>query len=199
MMMRRFVRSSSVWSCLALLAFLSGCAQNGNLPPGAPKALPPSAPKALLLGAAESPIQEAFQEQVRVIPYDGSQDPSDFDLLIVDGDAFTAQQLRDEELIHRALRSGVWVLGLDVEEDDKQDGLGYLLEAATGDTSAAYLIRMSRDAGGHPSNSIVQFSETDAAAAANQVQEILRHLKNPDLQVQQNTPPRDSGGAAERQ
>src|SRR5215510_2853485 len=123
-------RLALLTSALILGAPLSGYTQHGNLPP--------DAPRALLLGFADSPIFEALQDHVRLASYDGSQDISDFDVIIVDGDAFPAQQLRDEALIHRALRAGLWVLGLDMKDDDKQHGLGYSLGAATPGTSPAY-------------------------------------------------------------
>ncbi|GAA5534164.1 hypothetical protein [Deinococcus aluminii] len=120
-------------------ALLTGCGR--NTPPSA------DAPRALIHGAVSSPVFEALQPLVRQVSGDTQPDPGEFDLVIVDGDSFTGGQLRDDPLIQRALRSGVWVVGLDMSEDDKKDGLGGLIGASTPQASRFYMVRQSRPGG----------------------------------------------------
>ncbi len=174
----RFFRFGTVLSCLTLLAFLSGCSQNGNLPA--------DAPTALIYGMAGGPVYEALRAHVDMTVSDGSQQATDFDLLILDGDAHTAESLRDDPLVHEAIRAGTWVLGLDLEEDQKKFGLGYLIEASSGGPSPAYLTRKTWDAADHPTSHMIEFQHEGPDAATSRAERIVHYLKNPDLAAQQS-------------
>ena len=132
---------------------------------------------------AASPIYEALKTKLTVTVSNGSQKATDFDLVILDGDAITVQQLK-EELVHSAIRGGVWVLGLDLTEDHKGDGLGYLLGAGTPEKSHAYLVRLTRSPNGHPRSTYIDF-RGEQAEAAHQAQRIVAYLGGGELQSQQ--------------
>lgn len=76
---------------------------------------------------------------MRLTPYDGSQKPEDFDVVIFDGDTHTPEAVKAEPLVAQSLRSGKWVLGLDVTEAHKTTGLG---DFTLGVSSPAYATRV---------------------------------------------------------
>jgi hypothetical protein len=165
------------------MAVLAGCSQDTTLT--TPIAPPTGAPTALVYGTAASPIHEALKTKLTMTPWDGSQEADDYDLVILDGDAFTAQQLKEEEeLVHSAIRGGVWVLGLDLTEDHKGDGLGHLLGAGTPEKSHAYLTRLTRSPNGHPNSTYIDFRNEQADAAL-QAQRIVEYVGGEGLQAQQ--------------
>ncbi len=131
-------------------AFLAACNQN-QMPAE-------NGVRALSYGAVSSPIYDALKGKVAVTVSDGSQKPSDYDLLVLDGDAFTGEQLMGEQALHAAIRAGVWVLAFDMEEDDKQMGLGASLNGATPGRSPAYLVRQTVRPDGHQLNTFIDFA-----------------------------------------
>ena len=177
----RAIPVSSALAVAASMAILASCAQ--VMPPSTPNP-PADAPSALVYGMAASPIYEALKSKVEMTVSDGSQKATDFDLVILDGDGFTAQQLKEDELIHSAIRGGVWVLGLDLTEDHKGDGLGQLLGAGTPEKSMAYLVQLTRSPNGHPSSTYIDFRDEQADAVL-QAQRIVAYVEDKGLQAQQ--------------
>lgn len=166
------------------MVMLASCTQD-TTPPSTPPP-PDNAPTALVYGMTMSPIHEALKSKIKMTASDGNQEATDFDLIIIDGDAFTAQQLKEEEeLVHSAIRGGVWLLGLDLTEDHKQDGLGHLLGAGTPEKSHAYLTRLTRTPNGHPSSTYIDFRD-EQADAARQAERIVAYVEGKELQAQQN-------------
>ena len=165
------------------MVMLTSC--NQGTTPTTPVGPPAGAPTALVYGMAASPIYEALKSRVRMTVSNGSQEVADFDLIILDGDSFTAQQLKEEEeLVHSAIRGGVWVLGLDLTEDHKGDGLGHLLGAGTPEKSFAYLTRLTRSPNGHPSSTYIDFRDGQADAVR-QAQRIVAYVEGKGLEAQQ--------------
>ncbi len=167
------------------MVVLVSCIQDTAPPPSTPS--PPSGtPTALVYGMmAASPIYEVLKTKLTMTVSNGSQKATDFDLVILDGDSFTAGQLREEEeLVHSAIRDGVWVLGLDLTEDHKQDGLGQFLGAGTPEKSFAYLVRLTRSPNGHPRSTYIDFRD-EQADAARQAQRIVSYVGGKELQAQQ--------------
>ena len=174
----------SAFAAVVSMAMLTSC--NQDTTPTTPVGPPADAPTALVYGMAMSPIHEALKSKLTMTVSNGSQKPTDFDLVILDGDAFTAQQLKEEELVHSAIRGGVWVLGLDLTEDHKGDGLGHLLGAGTPEKSFAYLVRLTRSPNGHPSSTYIDFRDEQADAAL-QAQRIVAYVGGEGLQAQQDS------------
>jgi hypothetical protein len=133
---------------------------------------------------AASPIYEALKTKLRMTPWDGGQEAANFDMVILDGDTFGVQQLQDDELIHSAVRSGVWVLSLDAAEEQKLNGVGHLLGAGTPEKSHAYLARLTRSPNGHPSSTYVDFRD-GRADTVRQAQRIVEYVEGEGLQAQQ--------------
>ncbi len=142
------------------MAVLASCAQ--DTAPSTPDP-PADAPTALVYGMAASPIYEALKSRVRMTVSNGSQKATDYDLVILDGDGFGGGQLSSDELIREAVHSGVWVLGLDVVEEDK-NGLGELLHASSQGDVGAYLVRQAENAEGRLSSRLIDFVRPDRQA-----------------------------------
>lgn len=119
--------------------------------------------------------------------WDETQQVTNFDLVILDGDGLGAQEIREDASIHSAVRAGVWVLGFDVAEDDKTDGLGYSLNAATPGTSPAYLVRQTRRTDGHQLNTFIDFVN-HPGTADEQAKQIVAYLTTSELEAQQYEP-----------
>ncbi len=134
----------AVLGTLALLVVLSACNLNTTPTPPPPPGPTPSGLKALIYGTASSPVLEALRPKVGMTTGDANQDPSKFDMVIVDGDSFTGAQIKEDKFIQRAIQSGEWVAGLDMAEDDKQVGLKGIMGASTPSSSRFYMVRQSR-------------------------------------------------------
>jgi hypothetical protein len=141
-------------------AVLASCAQ--VTPPSTPDP-PTNAPTALVYGMTASPIYEALKSKVRMTASNGSQEATDYDLIILDGDGFSGEQLSSDELIREAIHSGVWVLGLDVMEEDK-NGLGEMLHGSSQGDVKAYLVRQAGTGDGRPSSRLIDFVNPDRKA-----------------------------------
>ena len=104
-----------------VLLVLGGCSQVDDQtsanPPGAKS-------HALVLGEVESPFFDSLSERMTLTSYDGSQNLADHDVLVFDGDYYTPGEVRDHEIVSQAVRSSMWVVGLDVTEEHKRQGLG---------------------------------------------------------------------------
>jgi hypothetical protein len=148
---------------------LSGC----NLNPG-PTPPPPSpvvGPKALIYGAVSSPVYNALSSKMTFTPNDGSQKPEDYDLMMVDGDSFNGQQIKEDKLIQRAIHSGGWVVGLDMAEDDKQVGLKEIIGASTPKDSRFYMIRQS-----HRLDKSLVYTIVDPAVAPQTTDQVAQQI-----------------------
>jgi hypothetical protein len=94
-------------------------------------------------------------------------------VLIVDGDHFSPEALQTDQFVWNALRSGLWVLALDVTKDHKQTGLRGVLSVATDQPDMAYLVHIGRDQNRSPSVDIVEVPIRENPG--------LRKVKRPDL------------------
>lgn len=168
------------------MAVLVSCAQDTT--PSAPSP-PADAPTALVYGMAASPIYEALKSRVRMTVSNGNQKAADFDLVILDGDGFSGQQLSNDDLVREAVHAGVWVLGLDVVEEDK-DGLGEILHASSEGAVGAYLVRQAENAEGRPSSRLIDFIKPDRQAE-DVAQSVVEYITEQAVAPQQaNIPPR---------
>jgi hypothetical protein len=168
------------------MAVLAGCAQ--DTAPSTPDP-PADAPTALVYGMATSPIYDALKSRVRMTVSNGSQKATDFDLVILDGDGFTGGQLSSDELIREAVHSGVWVLGLDVVEEDK-NGLGEMLHASSQGNMGAYLVRRAENAEGRPGSRLIDFVKPDRQAE-DVAQSVVEYITEQAVAPQQaGIPPR---------
>lgn len=95
-------------AALFLSVALMACNQQGTTPP------PAGSVKALVLGQVQSPYFDALKPNLNLVQPTGSPQVDDYDLVVFDGDAHAPQTPQDHALITEALRSGKWVLGLDV-------------------------------------------------------------------------------------
>lgn len=129
---------------------LAGCSQPTKPPPK-------DAIKSLVYGPVESAFLEPLKGSLSQVRYDGSQKLEDFDLVILDGDHHTPAALQDDALVQEALRTGKWVLALDMTAEHKREGLGQVLLAATDGTSPAYAAHLDQDARGRPEVRVVEY------------------------------------------
>ena len=168
------------------MAILVSCAQ--VTPPSQPDP-PTDAPTALVYGMAASPIYEALKSRVRMTVSNGSQNATDFDLIILDGDGFSGEQLSSDEFIREAIHSNVWVLALDAVEEDK-NGLGKMLHASSQGGVGAYLVRQAENAEGHPGSRLIDFVNPDRRAEE-VAQSVVGYITEQAMAPQQaNIPPR---------
>lgn len=154
------IRSTYAATLLTLL-LLTSCLQNTQpSTPAVPIDPPADAPTGLVYGMTASPIYEALKSQVKMTVSDGSQKATDFDVVILDGNGFTGQQLSRDEVVRNAVVSGIWVLALDVAEEDKV-GLGGALHASSKGGAEAYLVRQGLLAARQPTSRLIEFENPD--------------------------------------
>lgn len=142
---------------LVLSACLAACNQSSQ-GDSAPGASPPTSQegKALVIGETQSPLMTSLEEIFAMTQADGSQDVSEFDAIILDGDAHTSAAIREHTLVQSALRLGKWVIALDVTTEHKRGGLGDLVHAASDGKSHAYALRVGQDALGKHQTEVVE-------------------------------------------
>ena len=152
--MRRLTKWKFGWSTALLLILLAACnvmSDTSQQPAQSDEETQPGTqPRALVLGEVSSPVIDELGADVKMEQYDGSQDASDYGLIIFDGDALTPEEVGEHKIIRDAVRLGTWVLGLDVTGAHKKDGLGKYLNFASGSDSPGYLVRMAYDSDGRP-------------------------------------------------
>lgn len=133
------------WAAAALVIGLVACNITNDVRPtpiqGSTDNLDRVDVRALVLGRADGPVIESFDEEVELTSYDGSQDIAEYDLVIFDGDNFTPAAVRDQGVISQALQQNKWVLGVDLTGAHKQDGLGSFIGFASHGDSPGYLVR----------------------------------------------------------
>jgi hypothetical protein len=116
---------------------------------------------------------------MQLIPYHGDlKQLEQVQVVILDGDHVSPEALQSDQLVHTALRSGIWVLALDVTEDHKRLGLADTLSVATDGANLAYLVHMGRDENNRPQVDVVEVPipenlERGAAAASTIVGALL--------------------------
>ncbi len=143
----------SVFVGLALV--LTACTQAA--PPPEPPTPPVNGIKALVYGPVESTFLESLKPTLSLVQYDAGQKLEDYSLLILDGDAHTPASLKEDALVQGALRTGMWVLAVDVTAEHKRDGLGQFLHAASLSTSPAYAMHVGRDTRGRHEVRVVEY------------------------------------------
>ncbi|MFT3921810.1 MAG: hypothetical protein QM778_04685 [Myxococcales bacterium] len=146
--MSKFVLSSAVATGVAMACPLS------LADPASAKGKA-SLPTALLYGSVENELLDPIHQQMRVRHYKRhgaglEQQLRDVDLVIVDGDHFTPQQLQRDPIAGAALRAGKWVLALDVTAEHKRVGLGQYLLGSSHDDDQAFLAHIGLNAKGRP-------------------------------------------------
>lgn len=150
---------------LLLLALaLASCSQPVADPtnPGGSQPAIPLEGDALVIGQMDGAVADGITKSMRLTTYDGSQKPGDFDVIIFDGDANSPDAVKAEPLVAQALRSGKWVLGLDVTEAHKTTGLGDLTLGVSKGPSPAYATKVQRDAMGRHAVDVFEYPNPDA-------------------------------------
>lgn len=145
-------------AALLVSVALLGCNQNGANP-----SPPPSADRldALVLGPVQSEYLEPLKSTLNMVQYTGSEKSGDFDMVIFDGDAHTPAAVKANSLVDQALRSGHWVMGVDLTQAHK-DSLEPVLHASTCGPSAAYAIHTGYDANGRFRAWVIEPSRSEA-------------------------------------
>ena len=95
--------------------------------------------------AVEGQIFEKISHHATVDIYDGSQVAADYHVVILDGNAHTAQELISNRLLRDALAEGKWGLVLNVKDDHKTVGVSSHLGIGTKGESNAYLFKRFLD------------------------------------------------------
>jgi hypothetical protein len=146
---------------LALSVVLVACNQdNQGNDASSDSPTPSQEGTALVIGETQSPLMSSLEKIFVTTQADGSQDLSDFDAIILDGDVHTPNAINEHALIQNALRLGKWVIALDVVAEHKRDGLGALVHAASDGKSHAYAVRISQDALGKHQAEVVELPAT---------------------------------------
>ena len=116
-----------------------------------------SRPQALLYGDVDSPLLTALGQSMTLVPYNGKTEQIEkAQLVILDGDHFSPEALQADQFVSTALRSGLWVLALDVTKDHKQTGLRGILSVATDQPDSAYLVHIGKDQNGSPALDVIE-------------------------------------------
>lgn len=95
----------------------------------------------LVLSSSGGPVMARLRQEFGEVPYTGSEDPSRYEFIVVDGAHTSADQLGSNSVVRKALTSGVSVLMLNVTDSHKRSLLHNKIVAvgARGD-SAAYML-----------------------------------------------------------
>lgn len=149
---------------------LAGCNRSVTDPvsPGGEQPDSPPEGDALVLGEINGDVADGITGSMRLMIYDGSQKPEDFDVVVFDGDTHTPEAVKAEPLFAQALRSGRWVLGLDVTEAHKTDGLGDFTLGVSKGPSPAYATRVQQDAAGRHTVDVFEYPHPDATEMVNE-------------------------------
>jgi hypothetical protein len=111
---------------------------------------------ALALGAVQSPVLDALADTVQPVAYNGTQDVSEFDVLVVDGDAHSAAELSASDHVNKAFHLGKHILAVDLTEDHKSAWLFGLMHFVSQHATDGIVIQQAKDASGYP---IIRMSE----------------------------------------
>ena len=156
---------------LAVGLVLAGCARQPTPAPPPLSATPQlptllSGGRALVNGPVSSPVFDALKSALTLTTYTGSQKVGDYDLVIVDGDAHSAEDLKNDKLVHNAFEAGKWVLGVDLSPEEKQTGLHDLIHVTSKKTAAAFMFRKEPTADGRAAYRILESTPLDVSRAA---------------------------------
>ena len=111
---------------------------------------------ALSVSPVQSPVLDALGATLQPVAYDGTQDVSKFDIVVVDGDALSPDQLRDNEVVNEAFHLGKHILAVDLTPEHKKAWLLGLLNFASAGPADGVLVQQGKDQGGYP---IIRMSE----------------------------------------
>jgi hypothetical protein len=134
---------------LGLLALVTLLALPGRGPAEA-RAADDGAVQALVHGPVDSRVFARLAPHLRLTPYSGQERAEEFDVVVLDGRAFTPDQVAQLELVDEALSAGTWVLLLNPTAAHKSEGLWARVHFATPGTTAAVMVRQRRSATGTP-------------------------------------------------
>jgi len=93
---------------------------------------------------------------VQPVPYDGTQDISDFHMLVVDGGAHSPAELSASDQVNEAFHLGKHILAVDLTEDHKGAWLFGLMNFASEGATDGIVAQQGNDASGYP---IIRMSE----------------------------------------
>ncbi len=101
----------------------------------------------LVDGKIQDPIFDALSRYAAVTKYDGSQQPGDYSLVVLDGGNLTPEDLQNSPLVMQALNDGTWVLAFHLTDEQITTGLIAHLNivsvssGASNEASTAYLFK----------------------------------------------------------
>ncbi|MEM7021709.1 MAG: hypothetical protein AAF637_03860 [Pseudomonadota bacterium] len=105
---------------------------------------------ALTLGPVDSPVHDAISDIAPSVPYDGSQNLSDFDVLMVDGDSHEPSALRDSELLNDAFHLGKHIVAVDLADSHRSGWLYWLTNFGAQGATEGIVVQQGKDIGGWP-------------------------------------------------
>ncbi|THF85420.1 hypothetical protein E7T09_15740 [Deinococcus sp. KSM4-11] len=148
--------------CLTPLLGLTLLACSQGTKPAPPPASSPDRLDTLVIGAVQSTYVDALKPSLNMVQYTGSQKPEDYNLVLFDGDANSPTDVAAHPVLAQALRAGKWVLGVDLTEAHKKQGIQGLLHASTCGTSTAFAFHTGYDAHGRFQAHIIEPSRAES-------------------------------------
>lgn len=149
-------RSLALLCLLTSVGWLTGCGDQSGSSGTQNDDVSGDRLEALVHGPVESAYLEPLKKTMNMTTDDGSQNLEDFDILIFDGDAHEPSSLKEDGIVRQALRVNKWVLGVDLAEAHKQDGLGDVLNAYSCGDSSAYAMHVTQDRNGRQAVYVIQ-------------------------------------------
>ena len=103
--------------------------------------------KILAYGELKSPIFDALKHYATVEQYGGFQLPRDYQIVALDGENHTPEELFDNGLVKKALADETWVLALNLAGEHKQEALIRHLGLVDGGESIAFMFKRMTGSG----------------------------------------------------
>jgi hypothetical protein len=103
---------------------------------------------ALVYGPVNGPIFDEIKDGLNLQDYSRAETPDRYDVVIVSGASFTPDAMSDDALLKSAFRAGKWLLGLDISEDHKSQGLSKLIGCGNTGASTAFMVRQDKGGAG---------------------------------------------------